>query len=354
MTCDSTLGVIENVPLDFGVGPMYFQVQVTTRTNFDVLLGRPFFKLTSCRTFNLPNGKQDILLTDPNARKELRIPTLPWVKHVLPKELKRAGRRFQRGGFLIVDDLQYSRGGTHLHSLFHPPSLMHSNSYFPISPTQCSFSRLAPNTCVEGTSQYMLQAPTLQSLAIPDVQYSARYAHLTSMHSVLDKGSINAFNSIYAFDPACHALVYKPVAKKVRTVPTTMPAEYRVVRQLPADPLAGLPPLPSRPPEFCPGAHFMRECADKLDLDPAKWLWPEELKLVQWLVRAHERAFAWNASERGRLNETCFPPYKIPTIPHMPWSQHNIPIPPATLGEVVHIIKEKIVSGVYKPSMAAY
>jgi len=48
MTCDSTLGVIENVPLDFGAGPMYFQVQVTARVNFDVLLGRPFFKLTSC------------------------------------------------------------------------------------------------------------------------------------------------------------------------------------------------------------------------------------------------------------------------------------------------------------------
>jgi hypothetical protein len=88
MTHDLTLGVIENVLLDFGAGPMYFQVQVTARVNFDVLLGHPFFKLTSCRTFNLPNGKQDILLTDPNARKELRIPTLPWVKRVPPTELK--------------------------------------------------------------------------------------------------------------------------------------------------------------------------------------------------------------------------------------------------------------------------
>jgi hypothetical protein len=33
MTCDLTLGVIENVPLNFGMGPMYFQVQVTTRTS---------------------------------------------------------------------------------------------------------------------------------------------------------------------------------------------------------------------------------------------------------------------------------------------------------------------------------
>jgi len=69
----STLGVIENVPLDFGVGPMYFQVQVT------VLLGRPFFKLATCHMFDLPNGEQDILLTDPNSCKELHLTTQQWV-----------------------------------------------------------------------------------------------------------------------------------------------------------------------------------------------------------------------------------------------------------------------------------
>jgi hypothetical protein len=40
--------------------------------------------------FDLPNGEQDILLTNPNACKELRISTLPWVKHVPPKESKHA------------------------------------------------------------------------------------------------------------------------------------------------------------------------------------------------------------------------------------------------------------------------
>jgi hypothetical protein len=41
-------------------------------------------------------------------------------------------------------------------------------------------------------------------------------------------------------------------------------------------------------------------------------------------------------------------------IPHTPWSQCNIPIPPATLGEVVRIIKEKIALGVYEPLTATY
>ena len=80
-TRDSTLGVIENIPLDFGGGPMFFQAQVTERANFEILLGRPFFTLTSCRTFDLPDGEQDIVITDPNTGKEMRIPTLPWVKN---------------------------------------------------------------------------------------------------------------------------------------------------------------------------------------------------------------------------------------------------------------------------------
>jgi hypothetical protein len=79
-TKDATLGVVENVPLNFGAGPMFFQVQVTERVNFKILLGRPFFKLTACKTFDLPNGDQDILLTDPNMRKELHLPTQRWVK----------------------------------------------------------------------------------------------------------------------------------------------------------------------------------------------------------------------------------------------------------------------------------
>ncbi|KAG2343959.1 hypothetical protein BDR05DRAFT_847432, partial [Suillus weaverae] len=69
---------------------------------------------------------------------------------------------------------------------------------------------------------------------------------------------------------------YKPVTKKVRTMPTTMPPEYRVVRQLPENPLAGMPELPTKPPDFVPGICYTQEHADKLDLDPTKWLWPEE------------------------------------------------------------------------------
>ncbi|KAG2346662.1 hypothetical protein BDR05DRAFT_945668 [Suillus weaverae] len=120
------------------------------------------------------------------------------------------------------------------------------------------------------------------------------------------------------------------------------------------DPLVGLPEIPAHPPDFVPGTHFTQACTDKIDLDPANWLWPEELKLVHWLVHTHELVFAWDTSECGHLDKRYFPVYKIPTVLHTPWSQHNIPILPSTIGEVMCIIKEKISSGVYEPSMALY
>ncbi|KIK32850.1 hypothetical protein CY34DRAFT_42355, partial [Suillus luteus UH-Slu-Lm8-n1] len=180
------------------------------------------------------------------------------------------------------------------------------------------------------------------------------YHYLSSTCSVVNPISTEAFSSVYFLNLVSSSYIYKPVAKKVRTVPTTMPPEYRVQRQLPENPLSNLLVLLVAPPDFTPGVRFTQERVDKLDLDPAKWLWPDELKLVQWLVKEHELAFAWDASERGQLDEMYFPPYKIPTVPHVPWAQRNIPILPATLDKVVTIIKEKITSGVYKPSTASY
>ena len=83
------------------------------------------------------------------------------------------------------------------------------------------------------------------------------------------------------------------MAKKVRSVVAPVDEEFRITRSLLDAPLAGLSHLPFHLPDFVPGNRFTQERADKLDLDPANWLWPEELKLVCWLVREHESAFAW-------------------------------------------------------------
>ena len=71
------------------------------------------------------------------------------------------------------------------------------------------------------------------------------------------------------------------------------------------------------------------------------------------MVLNHETAFAWTATERGRLDDRYFPPVKIPTVPHTPWILRNIPIPPSSWDQAIQIIKDHIASGVYELSATA-
>jgi hypothetical protein len=75
---DATLGVLENLALNFGPGEVCVQVQVLARANFDLLLGRPFHCLMSATTNDYLDGNQDITLRDPNLRKKYKLPTRPW------------------------------------------------------------------------------------------------------------------------------------------------------------------------------------------------------------------------------------------------------------------------------------
>ena len=149
-------------------------------------------------------------------------------------------------------------------------------------------------------------------------------------------------------------LKYKPVAKKIKPIASATPSEFRVEHFRVGDPLAGLPALPTDPSEFVPGKRLTTDRADALEVDPLGFLWPEERKLILWLVRTHEMAFAWDASEQGTFHKDMFPPLKIQTVAHKPWVHWNIPIPPAIYPEVVRIIKEKILTGVYEPSTSSY
>jgi hypothetical protein len=92
---------------------------------------------------------------------------------------------------------------------------------------------------------------------------------------------------VYSNDQASHALVYKPVARKVRPVIAPLDEEFHITCTLPDNLIPRLVPFPSHPPDFVPGEHFTQEHADSLDLDPANWLWPDEVKLVWWIVREH-------------------------------------------------------------------
>lgn len=155
-------------------------------------------------------------------------------------------------------------------------------------------------------------------------------------------------------DEVVHAYAYKKVANKVRPVATTLPEEFRIVRRAPGDPLRNLPELPRRPPEFHPQGRYTDERRKALDVGGGGFLWPEEVKLVDFLVGQHERVFAWDETEKGRFSDEYFDPVMIPTVEHVPWVLKNIPIPPGIFDQVVQIIKDKIASGVYEPSNSSY
>ena len=155
-------------------------------------------------------------------------------------------------------------------------------------------------------------------------------------------------------DPSVLVLKYKRVDKKIRPVAATLPEEFRTVRRIPEDPLLSLPPLPTHPPDFTPGERLMQERLDELNLNADSFLWPEELKLVQHVLKLNELALAWTEAEKGRFRNEYFSPVKIPVIEHVPWAHKNLPIPPGILEEVIKIFKEKIASGMYERSDASY
>ena len=77
---DLTIGVLENLALDFGAGEVLLQVQIMGHAIFDLLLGRPFHCLMSTTTEDSPDGTQLITLHDPNTGKQYALPTHPWFK----------------------------------------------------------------------------------------------------------------------------------------------------------------------------------------------------------------------------------------------------------------------------------
>ena len=155
------------------------------------------------------------------------------------------------------------------------------------------------------------------------------YNFLSSMQSVLNSHTISTVSDVYTYDSISHMLAYKPVVKKVWSVVALMDEKYCITHLLLDNPLARLVPLSTHPLDFTPGKCLIQECTNTLDLDPIKWLWPKELKLICWIVCKHKKAFSWDPVEQDRFNERYFPPIKILTVPHTPWVLWNIPIPPS-------------------------
>ena len=116
-----------------------------------------------------------------------------------------------------------------------------------------------------------------------------------------------------------------------------------------------MPALDPNPPPFQPTGRYTearREALHKVHSE--EFLQPAERDLMDDFMCKQQAGFAWNDTERGRFRTDFFPPVEFPTVPHVPWVQRNIPIPPGLYEEVCGIIRKKIDAGVYEPSNSAY
>ena len=147
---------------------------------------------------------------------------------------------------------------------------------------------------------------------------------------------------------------YKPVALKVRPVLTDLPDKFRIIRNITGDPLADIPILDPNPAEFVPYGRYTLERKDLFDKNNPGFLLDDERKLLHHFMMLHQDAFAWNDSERGHFREDFFPPIDIPVVPHTPWVQRNIPIPPGLYDEVCEVIRRKLNAGTFEPSNSSY
>ena len=77
-----------------------------------------------------------------------------------------------------------------------------------------------------------------------------------------------------------------------------------------------------------------------------KFLWPEEEKQVNYLIKVHENTFVWTEEEKGKFCGEYFKPIVIPTIKHVPWVLKNILILPGIYDQVIAVIKDKICTGI--------
>ena len=182
----------------------------------------------------------------------------------------------------------------------------------------------------------------------------AEYASSSPTVSPLPRPWVSRALSTHEF--SAHGTKYKPVAKKVRPVPTYMPHPEAIVFK-PID-VGELPPLPTSPKplsEFVPTERITRERLQKmLSTIPAGFLWPAEIDLLVDVIVRREKAIAFCDNERGVLSRKIFPDYEIPVIEHTPWSIAPIRFPSAIAEDVRKLLKEQELAGKYEMGYSSY
>ena len=147
---------------------------------------------------------------------------------------------------------------------------------------------------------------------------------------------------------------YKLVHLKIKPVIRELPDKFRIIKNIIGNPIKDLPTLLTDPPRFKHTGCYTKEQRDKFDKAHPSFLWPPEWHLLHCFMMIYNDVFAWDNSEHGHFREDFFFPADISVIPHKPWIQHNIPIPPGLYEELCKVVKQKLDAGVFEPSNCSY
>jgi hypothetical protein len=77
---------------------------------------------------------------------------------------------------------------------------------------------------------------------------------------------------------------YRKAEDRIQPITMQLPEEF-CIHNITGDPLESMPVLPTHPPDFIPSLWYSQDRYDKLQLNPDRFLWPEEEKLAHHLVK---------------------------------------------------------------------
>ncbi|KAF7350636.1 Integrase catalytic domain-containing protein [Mycena sanguinolenta] len=324
-----SLGLARNVPFRIGDITLYLQVHISIIRNF-------------------ANEDQTITICDPNSGKLATVPTVP----------RGPPRHRELALVIIPDPNNYGNYIIHSTSALVLDSLPHLQHTYLTACTNLSFHTNTvkfahgvaqpafPTACDSTRTDNFVPLFSISSPALPSPFDYAIPSIPTPSHS---NDLLPPLARVFATKK------YKPVAQKICPVLGTLPDKFRIERHIIGDPLTDIPPLNPNPPPFTPTDRYTAERRDIIDAaHPGDFLWPKEQRLMHHFMCLQNQAFAWQDSERGCFRTDFFPPIDIPVMPHTPWVQRNIPIPPGIYDQVCKVIRTKIDAGVYEPSNSSY
>ncbi|CAA7260864.1 unnamed protein product [Cyclocybe aegerita] len=223
---EKSCGLAKNVPFRLGQLTMYLQVHVMEKPAYRVLLGRPFDVLTESEIKNLSDGGQIITITDPNTKERCVVPTY--------------ARGENQGECAFI--LSYGGPGDVQIEAYTQPKDDKKFSNEELRTTYLSYC-LMDDQIGDKKEKKVLEMYLQQSQGRTP----------TASWTVGELDESDGENPDPSDPLGCFAgKKYKPVGVKVKPVLGDLPKKYRIKREIKGDPLASMPALNPRPPDFEP------------------------------------------------------------------------------------------------------